>query len=163
VPTAFSYNPPPFFLSLLAYLGEIQMMLSRPVCCRSALALVMTMSAAGCTPEAHRYIRFPNFMSPGPAPYQRAEAIRHDPYPLNDVGPEIEGGRPREYQQPVNEVERARMASTPPIAVQPVPVPTLPPFAPPVVTGPPIITTPPQPIPPAPPASPYQVQPRSPY
>jgi hypothetical protein len=138
------------------------MLPSRHACYWSACTLLMTVSAVGCTPEAHRYIRFPNFMSPGPAPYQRAEAIRHDPYPLNDVGPEIEGGRPREYQQPVNEVERARMATTPPIAVQPIPVPTLPPLPPPVVTGPPIVTMP-QPIPPPPPASPYQVQPRSPY
>ena len=107
-------------------------------------------------------MRFPNWYSPGPVPYQRAEAIRHDPYPLNDVGPEIEGGRPREYQQPVNEVERARMAGTRPVALQPIPIPTLPGAPPPVVAPPPIVTTP-YPTAPPPPASPYQVQPRSPY
>jgi hypothetical protein len=131
-------------------------------------------TALGCTPEAHRYIRFPNLWSPGPAPYQRAEAIRHDPYPLNDVGPEIEGGRPREYQQPVNEVERARMAATRPVALQPIPVPALPVAPPPVVTAPPAVAAPPigtppplvtapYPALPPPPATPYQVQPRSPY
>lgn len=126
----------------------------------------MTLSAIGCTPEAHRYIRFPNLASPGPAPYQRAEAIRHDPYPLNDVGPEIEGGRPREYQQPVNEVERARMATPRALGVQPVPfLPIAPPpiVGPaPVVAPPPVITTPYPAAPPLPP-TPYQIQPRSPY
>jgi hypothetical protein len=126
---------------------------------RAALLAVSLLAAAGCTPEAHRYIRFPTLWSPGTAPYQRAEAIRHDPYPLNDVGPEIEGGRPREYQQPVNEVERSRMAAPRPVALQPIPVPVLP--AAPVVTPPPVVTTPP--IITTPPPTPYQVQPRSPY
>jgi hypothetical protein len=159
---------------------------SRHVYRISALAMLMTLSVAGCTPEIHRYMRFPDLWSPGPAPYQRAEAIRHDPYPLNDVGPEIAGGRPREYQQPVNEVERAQMNAPRPVALQPVPVPglpTVPPSSvtappvvstpsavtappvvttPPVVTGPPVVTTP-YATAPSSPATPYQVQPRSPY
>jgi hypothetical protein len=134
-----------------------------------ASALFSLLSTFGCTPEVHRYIRFPSLDNPGPAPYQRAAAIRHDPYPLNDVGPEIEGGRPREYQQPVNEVDRARMASTRPVALQPVPVPALPaapppvimapPASPPPVAGPPVVA----PYPPGPASVPYPVQPRSPY
>ena len=44
---------------------------------------------AGCTAEAHNYIRFPSSDDPGPAAYQRAQAIQHDPYPLNDVGAEL--------------------------------------------------------------------------
>ena len=128
----------------------------------AVITSLITLSAMGCTPEAHRYIRFPNLSSPGPAPYQRAEAIRHDPYPLNDVGPEIEGGRPREYQQPVNEVERARMAAPRAVGLQPIPVPTLPVAPPQFVVPPPVVTTP---YPPAPysPATPYPIQPRSPY
>ena len=129
-------------------------------------AAMITPSAIGCTSEVHRYMRFPNLYNPGPAPYQRAEAIRHDPYPLNDVGPEIEGGRPRDYQQPVNEVERARMATTRPIGLQPIPVPMLPAAPPPVITTAPVVATPPivtTPYPVAPPPGPYQVQPRIPY
>ena len=143
-------------------------MRSRHTTCCAAFASLLSLTAVGCTSEIHRYMRFPNLYSPGPAPYQRAEAVRHDPYPLNDVGPEIEGGRPREYQQPVNEVERARMTGTRPIALQPIPVPALPGTPPPVVVTPPVVTTPPivttpYPAAPPPPATPYQVQPRSPY
>jgi hypothetical protein len=124
--------------------------------------LLLTAAAAagsvGCTPEAHRYIRFPNFVHPGWAHEQRGAAIEHDPYPLDDVGPEIVGGRPREYQRPLNEVERARMKAPPPIALQPIPVPSFPAAPPPVVTTP----YPPAAVPAAP-AVPVQVQPRSPY
>ena len=134
---------------------------SRPACRIAVLLALMTLSA-GCTPEIHRYMRFPDLYNPGPAPYQRADAVRFDPYPLNDVGPEIEGGRPREYQQPVNEVERAKAYSTPPAGLRPIPVPVLPSGPPPVFTAPPVVTTP-YPGTPPPPATPYQIQPRSPY
>jgi hypothetical protein len=116
--------------------------------------------SAGCTPEAHRYIRFPNLLHPGWAGQQRAEAIEHDPYPLDDVGPEVVGGWPREYQRPLNEVERVRLKAPPPIALQPIPVPSFP-AAPPPVAPPPVVTTPYPPA--AVPAAPIQVQPRSPY
>jgi hypothetical protein len=115
----------------------------------------------GCTAEVHRYVRFPDFMSPGWAQQQRADAIVHDPYTLNDIGPEVVGGRPREYQQPVTEVERARMNTVPPVALRPIPVPTLPAAPPSYVSPPPVVTTP---FPTAPaPAPPVQVRPRSPY
>jgi hypothetical protein len=93
---------------------------------------------------------------------------------LNDVGPEVVGGRPREYQIPINEVERARLNTTPPaglappappaVVVGPVPgtaptyvpgpAPGAPPYPP---AGPPIITTP------APAASSFPAQQRPPY
>jgi hypothetical protein len=114
----------------------------------------------GCTSEVHRYIRFPDILHPGWANQQRRDAIEHDPYPLNDVGPEVVGGRPREYQQPVREVERARMFSTRPLAARPtLPLSTPPP---PVVAPPPVITTP---FPPAAAVQqpPFQFQQRSPY
>ena len=60
---------------------------------------------AACSPS----VRTPRLYNPGPAGYQRYQATAgHDPYPLPDVGPEIEGGRPREFQRPTPEVERAR-------------------------------------------------------
>ena len=76
--------------------------------------------------QAHRYIRFPNFVQPGWAHQQRQEAVEHDPYPLDDVGPEVVGGRPREYARPLNEVERARRNTLPPVAMQPIPVQPVP-------------------------------------
>jgi len=121
--------------------------------------LLLAASAAaispGCTPEVHRYKRFPDFFHPGWVQQQRNDAVAHDPYPLDDVGPEIVGGRPREYQRPLNEVQRARMKAPPPIALQPIPVPSFP-------TAPPPVVTTPYP-PPAVPPTPIQVQPRSPY
>jgi hypothetical protein len=114
------------------------------------IALLMA-GVAGCTAEAQRYIRFPNFTHPGPAPLQRAEAIQHDPYPLPDIAPEIEGGRPREYQQPVNEVDRAHLVPTRPVIIQPLPAPGTTVVAPPVVSSP-YAVAPPQPAAPLMPA-----------
>ena len=124
-----------------------------------SLALVtagLLAAASGCTPEVHRYMRFPNFLHPGWAHQQRLEAIEHDPYPLDDVGPEVVGGRPREYQRPLNEVERARLNTVPPVGFRPVPVPTFP------ITPPPVVTTPFPPVA-VPAAPPFPVQQRSPY
>jgi hypothetical protein len=63
---------------------------------------------SGCAWFAHPTFHMPNWGSPGPAFYQQYQAIRHDPYPQNDVAPEIVGGRPRAYQQPPTEVSRIR-------------------------------------------------------
>jgi hypothetical protein len=127
----------------------------------SFVVLSILPAIAGCTAEIHRYVRFPDFMSPGWAQQQRAEAIEHDPYTLNDIGPEVVGGRPREYMQPVPEVARARMNTSPPVALQPVPIPTLPAAPPTVVAPPPVVTTPFPIVPMSTP--PVQVRPRSPY
>lgn len=37
---------------------------------------------------------------------QKARAAVHDPYPLNDIGPEVMGGRPREFFDPEPEAVR---------------------------------------------------------
>lgn len=37
---------------------------------------------------------------------QKSRAVVHDPYPLNDIGPPVIGGRPREYIDPQAEVTR---------------------------------------------------------
>jgi hypothetical protein len=123
-------------------------------------AALLACCFAGCTPEVHRYKRFPDFSNPGWAQQQRNDAVAHDPYPVDDAGPEIVGGRPREYQRPLNEVERARLNAPPPVAMQPIPIPSFP-AAPPPAAPPPVVTTPF--APPAVPAAPVQVQPRSPY
>ncbi|HEX4413912.1 MAG TPA: hypothetical protein VH107_09820 [Lacipirellulaceae bacterium] len=106
--------------------------------------VLLTATASGCSAEASRYIRFPDFAHPGPAAAQQAQAIQHDPYPLNDVGPEIVGGRPLAYQQPLTEEERALLR--PPMAgrLVPVPAPGAAVVAPPVLSSP-VAVAPPQP------------------
>ncbi|QDV74933.1 hypothetical protein [Botrimarina mediterranea] len=67
-----------------------------------SIAWFTLLAAVGCGPST----RMPNLFDPGNAATQQYNAIRHDPYPMNDVGPEIVGGRPREYAQPVPEARR---------------------------------------------------------
>jgi hypothetical protein len=109
------------------------------------------MGFAGCSPQAHRYIRFPNLANPGPAAAQRAEAIYHDPYPLNDIGPEVIGGRPPGFQQPLVQVERDRLVPVQPVLIQQAPMPGTTVVAPPVVSSP-FAVAPPQPAAPLAPA-----------
>lgn len=78
--------------------------------------------ATGCSP----FMRTPNLLHPGPVGPQRTDAIYHDPYPLDDVGPEIVGGRPLEYQRPVPEVTRGRLLNPQQTIVTPV-TPVVPP------------------------------------
>ncbi len=58
---------------------------------------------AGCQNLAR-----PNIGYPGAASYQQARAEVFDPYPENEPGPAIEGGRPLDYEKPIPEVDRAR-------------------------------------------------------
>lgn len=155
----------------------------RPVHKCWSIAVVVGLTASvGCSPA----VRWPNLYHPGPAAYQRAEAVVHDPYPLDDVGPPIVGGRPLGYQKPVPEVERARMFSprraTVPLTIpftntqimpppspqavpapytspQPVPAPYSAPQAPPLPSA---VTQPPPALPPAAPppvSTPYTAPP----
>ncbi len=59
------------------------------------LAGVLAVAITGCN-------------NPGPASVQRARAQRFDPYPSNDYGPEIVGGRPQGYQKPYAEPVRSQ-------------------------------------------------------
>jgi hypothetical protein len=45
---------------------------------------------------------------PGSSDQQRMEAAQHDPYADNDAGPEVVGGRPREFAKPDPVAERGR-------------------------------------------------------
>ncbi len=65
-------------------------------CC---LLLVMF---AGCANR--RSWGFPG--GQGTVERQKARATIHDPYPLNDIGPEVVGGRPREFFNPQAEAVR---------------------------------------------------------
>src|SRR5207342_666780 len=103
-------------------------------------------SLSGCAPEMASLRQ--SFAHPGPAAYQRQQAIHHDPYVLNDVGPEVVGGRPREYMTPLNESERANLDAPRPAALGPPPPPA-------VVIGPAPVAAPTYVTAPAPGAPPY--------
>lgn len=45
---------------------------------------------------------------PGTIAQQRMRATVHDPYPDQDAGPKIDGGRPRDFQNPLAEPVRTR-------------------------------------------------------
>ena len=110
-----------------------------------SLFQLLALSAAGlslpaCSPY---FFRTPQLLHPGPAGYQRYNATIHDPYPLPDVGPEIVGGRPREYATPVSEVDRSYDAVDvgPRRATTAIPAPIYAPLAP-VFTPPAPVVTP---------------------
>ncbi|MCI0360160.1 MAG: hypothetical protein L0211_16905 [Planctomycetaceae bacterium] len=50
-----------------------------------------------------------NFFRPGTVEQQQLRATVHDPYPDVDAGPEVVGGRPRDYAQPLPEPVRNRI------------------------------------------------------
>lgn len=69
---------------------------------RNLAALILLLSLAGC---ANRQgWGFPS--GQGTAARQNSRAVIHDPYPLNDIGPEVIGGRPRGFADPQHEAKR---------------------------------------------------------
>ena len=60
------------------------------------LVCVLTISSFGCNMR-------PNFGPPGSIYEQRARAVLSDPFPNNDLGPAVMGGRPRGYDLPLPE------------------------------------------------------------
>ena len=67
------------------------------------LLLVTLICLAGC---AGRRAGWGFGAGQGTTESQRSRAIVHDPFPLNDIGPEVLGGRPREYFDPQAEPVR---------------------------------------------------------
>jgi hypothetical protein len=65
--------------------------------------LTIAVFASGCAGTAA-----PNWLSPGPTRYQQMKAREIDPYPEVETGPEIVGGRPRDYTEPRSEPVRAQ-------------------------------------------------------
>lgn len=51
----------------------------------------------------------PHWDRPGTIQQQRLRATIHDPYPDPDLGPEVDGGRPREFIRPLPEPVRNRI------------------------------------------------------
>ena len=89
----------------------------------------------------------PNVVHPGTEDYQQARARVFEPYPENEPGPPIVGGRPREYQNPVAEVNRV-IPRPGEVIVWPYPqaVVQAPLAQPAIVTAPPQIYVPPCPV-----------------
>lgn len=71
------------------------------------LVLVL-LAAALVTPVGCASVAMPDWGNPGTAAMQQRRAEQFDPYAETDVGPEIAGGRPREYQKPLPEPLRAQ-------------------------------------------------------
>lgn len=70
---------------------------------RSAAACFLAVSLAGCASGRPGW----GFATgQGTTERQKSRAVIHDPYPLNDIGPEVVGGRPREYFNPQAEPVR---------------------------------------------------------
>jgi hypothetical protein len=47
---------------------------------------------------------------------QKSRAVTFDPFPLNDIGPPVVGGRPREYANPLPEPVRNELTARPPMS-----------------------------------------------
>lgn len=62
-------------------------------------ALTLTLCCASLAIVGCRSM-MPTVFNPGNTDVQRANASRHDPYTDEDLGPEVVGGRPREFQKP---------------------------------------------------------------
>ena len=60
-------------------------------------------TAAGC--RGGRFLT-----PPGPLNQQQANAVIHDPFPQNDIGPYEAASRPPDYQQPLPEPVRNRIS-----------------------------------------------------
>jgi hypothetical protein len=53
-------------------------------------------------------VQGPNWNNPGTLSQQQQQATVFDPFASNEAGPEIVGGRPRDFQKPMTEATRAQ-------------------------------------------------------
>ena len=63
-------------------------------------ALLVVATMPGCSHSR------PRVWPAGPIHQQQQNASLHDPYFDNDLGPEVVGGRPREFEKPLSEPVR---------------------------------------------------------
>ena len=80
------------------------------------LALGGTVGCAGRSPDQQATFGLPRLFA-GDSREQRERATQFDPYPDQDMGPEVVGGRPLDYNRQIPEVERSRFTGG---AAQPV-------------------------------------------
>jgi hypothetical protein len=106
--------------------------------------LLLLPTCCGCATKVAGFT-LPNVSHPGTEATQQARAQVYEPYPENEPGPPVVGGRPREYQDPRAEVLRVQPRLGEPVfAPSPqLQVPQQPISQPPIVTPPPAIYCPP--------------------
>ena len=78
--------------------------MSSRICCRLLILAALGAPLVACSSA----VRQPRLLHPGPASFQRYNATQFDPYPQNDMGPEMVGARPPDYALPPDEVKRSR-------------------------------------------------------
>jgi len=84
--------------------------------CRRALLLTIALSFAGCQGSQLGSKRWSGGVyGQGSEERQKYRAAAFDPYPLNDIGPEVVGGRPRGFMNPLPEAKRNQIE---PLAAQ---------------------------------------------
>ncbi len=77
--------------------------------CQIVICLVAVTSLVGCQSDGSR-ARF----GQGTINYQKARAADFDPYPLNDIGPAVVGGRPPGFFNPLPEARRNELRANDP-------------------------------------------------
>ena len=70
---------------------------------KRSIVLFAVASLVTCLPGCHVNREFG---PPGDMNTQRTRALVHDPFPVNDVGPEIGGIRPRGFDLPRSEIQK---------------------------------------------------------
>jgi len=67
------------------------------------LSLGLIGGLSGC-----KTTEWPNWLHPGSEQAQQERALRYDPYPEPNIGPDVEGSRPRDYDKPLPQPARSR-------------------------------------------------------
>lgn len=75
---------------------------ARPTICVATYSALLMFTCNGCK------VARPSWWNPGSAPVQQQRAAVFDPYVDNDAGPDVVGGRPREFAKPRPEPVRSR-------------------------------------------------------
>ncbi len=84
---------------------------------KRSLWLFLVTTIAGCQNPMIDAMRW-SAQGQGSIDRQKARAVAFDPFPLNDLGPEVVGGRPREFANPLPEAQRNELTARPPFANQ---------------------------------------------
>ena len=98
--------------------------------------LVLLVASSGC-------LALPNIFHPGTEAHQQARAQVFEPYPETEPGPQIVGGRPREYQYPRAEILRVQPRLGEPLLLPYPPSQAPPPVGQPQIAYPPTVVMPP--------------------
>ena len=106
--------------------------------------ILAVLSLATLLPLCSGCLAMPNIFHPGTEPHQQARAQVFEPYPEREPGPEIVGGRPREYRDPRAEVLRVQPRLGEPLLLPYPPGQMPPPAAGPQIAYPPTVVCPPQ-------------------